>query len=162
MTKLVIRPQSVLLDQLDLVQLHDSERFLASFGPPSRRREIKMHPRGIRVAMVWDESGIVAYEDVPERQMSHLYLAFITTVTPEQPTQPSTAVIEINGGLLTSETTERSLPKFGQSPIVADFGGRYFCKSESYIVDFSFEHRSSSGGRKTGPRSLAFVSFSWF
>ena len=111
--------------------------------------------------MVWDESGLVAYEDLPERRMSHLWLAFMPSTTPEQPNQPTGVIIDINGACLTGETTERTLPRMGSTPIVEGFGRRYFYEADRYVLDFMFERRSDERGRKTGVRRLASLSFSW-
>src|SRR4051812_9843247 len=83
--RITILPDQVLLDGHDLLKLADSLAFLACFDSPSRKKEIRMHPSGTRIAMVWDSHGFVAYEDRPELRMSHLYLAFSPENTPEAP-----------------------------------------------------------------------------
>jgi hypothetical protein len=162
MTKhIVIRPNSVVLGDHDLLVLQDSESFKAAFGPPTRHRDIKMHPSGTRVAMVWDHLGLVGYEDLPERRMSHIHLAFDVRETPEQPKQPTNTVIDINGAFVTGETTESSLPSEGETPIVVDYGRHYYFENDRFVVDFHFECRRDSRGRKSGVRRLAFMSLSW-
>jgi hypothetical protein len=159
--RIVIRPSNVVLDGHDLLAFQDSESFRTAFGPPTRQRDIKMHPSGTRVAMVWDHLGLVGYEDLPERRMSHIHLAFDVDETPEQPKQPTNTVIDINGAFVTGETTERGLPREGETPIVADFGRHYYFESDDFDVAFHFERRRDSRGRKSGVRRLAFLSFSW-
>jgi hypothetical protein len=158
---LTVLPDEILFLGRDLLLLRDATAFRDSFGAPSRSRDIKMHPSGIRVAMVWDDIGLVAYEDLPEGLMSHLHLAYDPSETPEHPIRASTAIIEVNGAVVTGETTERKLPKAGATPIVTSFGRRYYHKSERYVLDFAFEKRRDDRGRKHGLRRLAHVSFSW-
>jgi hypothetical protein len=64
--------------------------------------------------MVWDDLGMVAYDDRPEGIMSHLYLALDPSVTPEQPLHASKVVVDVNGSSLTADTTERRLPSGGE------------------------------------------------
>src|SRR5262245_59086265 len=122
---LTIHPDRVLLDGHDLLKLRESARFLACFGNPSRRRDIPMHPSGTRIAIVWDELGLVAYEDRPEGLMSDLILAFDTQDTTENPTRASHSTIEINGGTVTSGTLEGILPRNGSTPILASVGNNF-------------------------------------
>src|SRR5262249_25068438 len=136
--KLTVLPRRVLLDGLDLLTLKESDRFLASFGQSSRRRDIPMHPSGICTAMVWGLIGLVAYEDRPDRLMSHLYLAFSSADTPEHPERSSNAIIEINGGVVNAETSERTLPLDGPTPISVDYGKHFFYGTELYGVEFLF------------------------
>jgi len=156
-----ILPQQVLLDGHDLLQLREASRFLAAFGPPSRQRTIPMHPRGTRVAMVWDTLGLVAYADQPEGSMSHLHLAFIPEETPERPRQSGHPVIEINGGIVTAETSESTLPRKGPTPISEDHGKHFFHEAEHYHADFSFQRRPNPRGRELLVGGLEYFSFSW-
>jgi len=158
---LVIRPTSVMLWGQDLLLLHGASLFREAFGPPSRSREIKMHPSGVRVAMVWDNLGLVAYEDRPEGFMSHLHLAFDPSATPERPSHASSVAIDVNGAAVSGDATERTLPKDGATPILASFGRRYYFEAERYVLDFAFEKRRDTQGRKFGTPRLAFVSVSW-
>jgi hypothetical protein len=158
---LTVLPQQVVLNRHDLLNLRESERFLACFGRPSRQREIPMHPSGTRVAMVWDEIGLVAYEDRPERLMSHLYLAFSPLNTPEHPSKGSQCVIEINGGIVTAETSERTLPRSGPTPISVDHGKHFFYEAELYSASFLFGRRANPRGREVVAGSLESFSFSW-
>jgi len=158
---LTILPNRVLLDGNDLLKLRESARFLACFGNPSRRRDIPMHLSGTRVAMVWDNLGLVAYEDRPELTMSHLYLAFDPNDTPERPKQACNSIIEINGGTVTAETLEGKLPRDGSTPIIADSGKRFFHETESYSVHFNFERQPNPDGRYPITGRLVSVSFSW-
>ena len=145
----------------DLLSVRDSASFRETFGSPSRQREIKMHPSGTRIAMIWDDLGMVGYEDQPEGIMSHCHLAFDPSVTPEQPSHPSQIVVEVNGAILSADTTERGLPRSGGTPIVTSFGRCYFIETARYVFDFTFEKRRDARGRKTGTRRLAMLSFSW-
>ena len=158
---LTILPEKVLLDGHDLLKLRESQHFLACFGVPSRRRDIPMHPSGTRVAMVWDDLGLVAYEDRPELLMSHLYLAFDPNQTPERPIHSCRSIIELNGGTVTSETVERTLPRDGPMPILGDFAKHYFCETQVYSVYFNFERRENPHGRYPKTGHLVSVSFSW-
>ncbi|MDB6025820.1 MAG: hypothetical protein JWM68_2043 [Verrucomicrobiales bacterium] len=155
-----ILPDQVLLGGHDLLQLRETERFLACFEKPSRQREIPMHPSGTRVAMVWDSLGFVAYEDRPDRLMSHLYLAFDTKDTPEHPRNASNSIIEINGGMVMAETLERTLPGTGATPISESNGKYFFYESDAYCVHFSFKRRAT-GGRNPMTGHLVSFSFSW-
>ena len=103
-----------------------------------------MHPSGTRVAMVWDSLGLVAYEDRPEGLMSHLHIAFSPADTPERPSQASQCVIEINGGMVTAETTELILPLYGATPISVDYGKHIDSKTDAYFISFLFRRRASS------------------
>lgn len=162
MTKrLTIAPGDVILDGHSLLSLRESQAFQKAFGAPTRRRDIKMHPSGTRVAMVWDELGLVAYEDQPEGYMSHLHLAFDPIETPERPSHPTKIAVEVNAASVTGYTTERGLPRVGATPILADFGRRLYLECERYVVDFAFEKHRDSKGRMFGTRRLASVSFSW-
>lgn len=145
----------------ELLSIRDSTSFRQTFGSPSRQRDIRMHPSGTRIAMVWDDLGLVGYEDQPEGSMSHLLLAFDPSVTPEQPSHPSGVVVDVNGSSLSYDTTERRLPRDGATPIVASFGRRYFIETARYVLDFTFDQRRDARGRKTGTRRLAMISFSW-
>jgi hypothetical protein len=145
----------------DLLAIRDSASFRQRFGSPSRQREIKMHPSGTRIAMVWDDLGIVGYEDQPEGIMSHCHLAFDPSVTPEHPSHPSLVVVDLNGSSLSADTTERGLPRDGATPIVASFGRRYFIETARYVLDFTFDQRRDARGKNTGARRLAMLSFSW-
>jgi hypothetical protein len=158
---LTILPDQVLLDGHALLKLRESERFLACFGNPSRRREIPMHPSGTRVAMVWDDLGLVAYEDRPELTMSHLYLAFDPNQTPERPRQSYKSHVEINSGTVTNKTLERTLPRNGPTQILADFGKHFFYEAEAYTVHFDFERRPNPSGRYPITGHLIDVSFQW-
>lgn len=158
---LTVQPHSVVLFGHDLLRLGDGASFRQAFGVAVRLREIKMHPKGTRTAMTWDDLGMVAYEDHPEGIMSHLHLAFDTIETPERPEQPISAVVEINGAHVDGETTEGKLPRLGATPIVATFGYQYFFQCDEYSLYFTFDRRRDARGRKTGTRRLAFVSFSW-
>lgn len=111
--------------------------------------------------MVWDDLGMVAYEDRPEGMMSHLILAFDPSVTPEQPLHASEVVVDVNASSFTDDTTERRLPRDGATPIIASFGRRYFIETATYVLDFKFDRRNHARGRKTGIRRLAMISFSW-
>ena len=84
-SSIIISPESVSLFGHELPGLHPAPLFRTALGQPSRSRDIKMHPGGIRIAMVWDALGLVAYEDQPEATMSHLYVAFDPVETPERP-----------------------------------------------------------------------------
>jgi len=158
---LTILPQQVLLNGHDLLNIRESERFLACFGQPSRQREIPMHPSGTRVAMVWDELGLVAYEDRPEGLMSHLYLAFNPLNTPEHPSKASQCVIQINGGIVTSETSERTLPQSGHTPISVDHGKHFFYETGLYCVAFLFGRSANPHDGEIAVGSLECFSFSW-
>ena len=159
--RLSIIADAVTLLGHDLLAIRDSASFRQRFGSPSRQREIKMHPSGTRIAIVWDDLGIVGYEDQPEGIMSHCHLAFDPSVTPEQPSHPSLVVVDVNGSSLSADTTERGLPRDGATPIVASFGRRYFIETARYVLDFTFDQRRDARGRKTGTRRLAMLSFSW-
>jgi len=159
--KLTILPERVLLDGHDLLAIGVSERFLGGFGNPTRRRDIPMHPSGTRVAMVWDHLGLVAYEDRPERLMSQLYLAFVPEDTPEHPSQAGNFMVEINGGMVTRETLERSLPRKGPTPILADFGKHFFYETNAFCVHFGFQRSPNPQGRHPLTGRLAHVSFTW-
>jgi hypothetical protein len=158
---LTVLSDQVLLDGHDLLKLKKSERFLACFGNPSRCRDIPMHPSGTRVAMVWDSLGLVAYEDRPELTMSHLYLAFAPKDTPERPKQACKSIIEINGGRVTADTLERTLPRKGSTPILGDFGKHFFHETDAYSVHFNFERRANPDGKYPITGRLVSVSFSW-
>jgi hypothetical protein len=158
---LTILSHQVLLGGRDLLTLRESDRFLAGFDKPSRQRDIPMHPSGTRVAMVWDSLGIVAYEDRPERLMSHLIVAFSPTDTPERPSHASKAVIEINGGIVTAETSERTLPRNGPTPISVDSGKHFFYKADTYSISFIFRREANPHGRDVIVGSLQSFSFSW-
>lgn len=145
----------------DLLSIRESALFRRAFGSPTRHRDIKMHPSGTRVAMIWDDLGIVAYDDQPEGLMSHLHLAFDPSVTPEHPLHSTCVTVDVNGSSLSGHTTERRLPLDGPTPIVASFGRRYCIRSARYVLDFMFEKRRDTRGRKTGTRQLAMLSFSW-
>jgi hypothetical protein len=86
--------------------------------------------------MVWDNLGLVAYEDRPELKMSHLYLAFDPKDTPERPNHACESIIEINGGMVTGETLERTLPRNGPTPILADFGKHFFLRGRHLQYPF--------------------------
>jgi hypothetical protein len=158
---LSITSDAVTLFGHELLAIRDSASFRQTFGPPSRQRDIKMHPSGTRIAMVWDDLGMVAYDDRPEGIMSHLYLALDPSVTPEQPLHASKVVVDVNGSSLTADTTERRLPSGGATPIIASFGRRYFIETATYVLGFTFDRRIDARGRKTGTRRLAMISFSW-
>ncbi len=158
---IVIRPRQVLADTHDLLALPASEGFLAVLGKPSRSRDIKLHSRGKRVAMVWDAEGLVAYADYPEKQMSHFYLAFAPKETPESPAAPSKAVIEINGAIVSALTTVETLPGTGPTPIVTDPGRHYFYQVVAFSVYFSFARIPNEAGRLPSVGKLEHVSFSW-
>lgn len=158
---LTILPNKALLDGHDLLKLRESARFLACFGSPSRRRDIPMHPSGMRIAMVWDQLGLVAYEDRPEGLMSHLILAFDPKDTPERPTHACHSSIEINGGVVTAETLKRTLPRNGSTPISADFGKHFFCETDAYSVYFEFKRQANPRGTHLITGHLISVSFSW-
>lgn len=156
-----ILPNQVILDGHDLLMLKEADRFLGCFEKPSRQRDIPMHPGGTRVAMVWDSLGFVAYEDRPERLMSHLYLAFDTKETPEHPSHPTESIIEINGGIVTAKTLERTLPRTGPTPISESRGKDFFYKSDGFCVYFSFKRRPNPRGRDVTTERLVSFSFSW-
>ena len=156
-----ILPNQVLLDGHDLLKLRESKLFLARFEAPSRHSEIAMHPSGTRAAMVWDHLGLVAYEDRPESLMSHLYLAFIPSVTPERPAQSSNATIQINGSTVTSETLEATLPRNGPTQILQDFGKHFFHKAAAYTIHFGFERFPNPNGRYVTTGRLNWFSFTW-
>jgi hypothetical protein len=158
---LTIHPKKVLLDGHDLLTLRESERFLTCFGNPSRRRDIPMHPSGTRVAMVWDQLGFVAYEDRPEGLMSHFILAFDPKETPEHPNHACKSAIEINGGIVTAETLERTLPQNGPTPISADLGKHFFYETDAYSVHFIFKREANPHGKHIITGRLVSVSFSW-
>ena len=156
-----ISPSDVILMGRGLLDLRNPRLFRDAFGAPSRWRDIKMHPSGTRVAMVWDSLGLVAYEDQPDASMSHLHIAFDSSETPEHPMEPSTATIVLNGTDVTADTTERTLPKTGSTPIIASFGKRYYFECGQFVVDFHFEKRRDDRSRKIGTPRLAYLSFSW-
>ena len=158
---LVIQPHAVLFDGRDLLKLSESAAFLAGFEPPSRQRDIPMHPSGTRLVRVWDAFGLVAYEDRPEYQMSHFHLAFSPADTPEHPHQASQATIEINGGIVTAETTERTLPRKGPTPILVDHAKHVFYQAETYGVHFLFGRQPDPRGRSIVTSRLNSFSFSW-
>ena len=158
---LTIHPDKVVLDGHDLLTLRESKRFLAYFGSPSRHRDIPMHPHGTRVAMVWDQLGLVAYEDRPEGLMSHLIIAFDSKETPEHPSHAGKSIIEINGGIVTAETLVRTLPLGGSTPISGDFGRHFFYKADAYSVDFIFKREANPNGKHVITGHLVSVSFSW-
>jgi|GEM_PF-3798611 len=158
---LIILPHEVLLDGRDLLKLRNSAPFLAGLKRPSRQRDIPMHPRGTRVAMVWDDIGLVAYEDRPAHQMSHLYFAFSPADTPEHPHQASCATIEINGGIVTAEITERTLPRKGPTPISTDFAKHFVYETEAYGIDFLFGRQPGPRGRGIVTSRLHAFAFSW-
>ncbi len=158
---LTILPDKALLDGHDLLKVRESTRFLACFGTPSRRREIPMHPSGIRVAMVWDELGLVAYEERPEGLMNHLFLAFDPKETPERPSCACQSSIEVNGGIVTSETLERTLPRKGSTPILTDFGKHFFCETGTYSAYFTFKRQPNPHSRHVITGRLITVSFIW-
>src|SRR5688572_13167946 len=102
---MIIMSNEVVLLGRSLLSLHDAKLFRDAFGFPSRSRDIKMHPSGTRVAMVWDALGLVAYEDLPDGYMSHLHVAFDPHETPEHPMHPSTGTVALNGSDVTADTT---------------------------------------------------------
>ncbi len=158
---LTILPDEVLLDGQDLLSMKEAEKFLAAFGPPSRQRAIPMHPKGTRIAMVWDQLGLVAYEDLPERLMTHLYLAFCPAETPEKPSQPSDLVISINGGIVTAATLEHTLPRQGPTPISEDAGKHFSYDSEAFSLDLHFERTPNPNGRDLIVGTLHSFSLTW-
>ena len=158
---LAVLPQQVLLAGHDLLKLMGADRFLACFGQPSREREIPIPPDRTRVAMVWDGLGLVAYEDRPKGLMSHLYLAFRPERTPERPSQSSHSIISINGGLVTAETSEHTLPRNGPTPISVDDGKHFFYEADLYSIGFQFERRPNVHGPQLIVGRLESCSFSW-
>lgn len=160
-SRIIISPHDVTLMRWSLLDLREARLFCKAFGAPSRSRDIKMHPGGTRVTMVWDSLGLVAYEDQPDARMSHLHIAFDPNETPEHPLFPSTTTISLNGADVTADSTERTLPKIGPTPIVASCGQRYCFECDRFVVDFHFEKRRDERGRKFGVRRLASLSFSW-
>ncbi len=155
-----VRPHQVLFGEHDLLEIRESKHFLACFEKPSRLRKIPMHPSGVRIAMVWDNLGLVAYEDQPEQLMSHLHIAFSPKDTPEQPSHASKSVIQINGGIVTAETTEGTLPRRGEIPIEANFGEFFSYTGDGYGISFTFERQASPKDRNL-VGSLQSFSFSW-
>ena len=156
-----ILADQVLIDGRDLLKLKESARFLACFHKPSRLRDIPLHPGGTRVAMVWDGLGLVAYEDRPQGLMSHLHPAFSPKDTPEQPSQTGKSVIEVNGGIVTAETTERTLPRNGQTPISVDSARHFFYQADLYSISFIFGRKANPQGRGAVVGSLHCFPFSW-
>jgi len=160
-SSIIVEPSGVTLFGYDLLNLRSPECFRAAFGNPSRSREIKMHPGGTRIAMVWDNLGLIAYEDCPEACMSHLHMAFDPHESPEIPKHPCEATIVLNGIEMEADMTERALPRAGPTPIMESFGRRCFYQCDRFILDFHFEKRLDDFGRKSGVRRLALLSFSW-
>lgn len=158
--RVTILPQEVLIDEFPLSRLYDLEAFLAAFAQPSRQRDIPMHPSGVRVEFVWDALGMVAYADLPEKRMSHLYIALSCEHTPGNPQVASAARMTLNGGLIDAETTERTLPRTGSTPIIEKYRSfSYECPH--YILHLGFDRRLNRLHRKSGAPRLSYISFSW-
>ena len=158
---LAIQPETALLDGHDLLKLRRSGNFLVRFGSPSRHRDIPMHSGGTRIAMVWDQIGFVAYEDRPETLMSHFILAFDPEETPERPVTTGQHTIEINGGIVTGGTSEKTLPQKGPTPIATDIAKHFFYQTESYSIHFNFERHPNPRSREVIIKHLISVSFTW-
>lgn len=154
--RIQIAPGSVSLFGHPLPPLRQAEAFRTALGPPSRSRDIKMHPGGIRIAMVWDALGLVAYEDQPDGTMSHLHVAFDPDETPERPLHSSQSIIHVNGTEVTADTTERALPRLQQ----ASAGGTLMNVSDLSWI-FTLKSAATPGAAKRARGGWPPCPFSW-
>ena len=157
--RVLLKSSTICIDEQPLKAHMDTKAAAALVGPVVSRRQIPLHPSGIRTANI-SASGIVWYIDLPEDRISHLHLVLVPEDTPEHPTSSFTGTIHLNGIDLSAELSEASFPPRGDVAVSGDHH-TWFYQTAMHHVAFVFKRRRNRLGRRSGPPRLSFVSLTF-